>query len=263
MTLVAPVIATVVFEFWPVVFGLLTLTRFWRRIMLEGAPPAKGVLARMLVMLFVGGVGVSLAVLSDTSSLGWSSTAIIGVGLAVLSTFGHALSAITSQMVGVDQRDPDAGEQVVVFGSVDARSSVEPEGPSEWDRTIVSTSNDAASKLLIVPFIAVAAVFVSLPESDGSWVAGGLLCAGAAAVTQVAANWFFQHANHLARDAHGQTAAQINTLYYLTPVGALLLLAWFADTTVERPGLLIVGVTTVVVVNMVLHVDSEPARQLR
>ena len=86
VTLVEPVVATVVFEFWPVVFGLLTLAPIWRDRMLEGGRATKGELGKMLIMLLIGGVGVSLAVLSDTGSLGWSSAAVVGVLLAFLST---------------------------------------------------------------------------------------------------------------------------------------------------------------------------------
>ena len=252
VTLVVPVTATVVFEFWPVVFGLLTLARFWRRIMLDGAPPANGAFARMLLLLFVGGVGVSLVVLSGTSSLGWSSTTVIGLVLAVLSVFGHALSATASQMMGAVQRDCDAGERVAVSASVDACSSVDPDRSPGWDRTVVSTSGAAVSKVLTAPVMVVAGVFVSLPGSGAVWAVSGLLFAGVAAVIHLTANWFFHHADHLARDAHGHTAASVNAFYFLTPVAALLLLVWLADTTIDRPGLL----AAVVVAAVTAHVGS-------
>ena len=212
-------------------------------------------------MLVVGGVGVSLAVLSDTSSLGWTSTAIFGVGLAVLSTFGAVLSTMTTQMMGADQSDSPRVQPAVVSVADNARGSVEAGRSAEWDRTVVSTSGGAAGQILAAPFIAAAGIIVSMSGSVDLWAATGMLLAVAAAVTQVTAMLFFQHANHLARDAHGQASAQINSLFYLTPVGALLLLAWLADVTIERPDLLIVGAAAVVVVNMVLHVDPEGTRQ--
>lgn len=266
ITLVEPVIATVVFEFWPVAFGLLTLTPIWRERMLEGGSLGKGGLAGVLMMLVVSGVGVSLAVVSDSGVISWSSTATVGVLLAVLSTFLHALSAIASQMMGADQLNVPESQHSVEPESSVVRSQVEPVRSAEWEITAVSTSSDAASKVLVTPFIALAGFCISgfgisLAPSVDLWATSSVLLAIAAAATQVSANWCFQHANHLARNAHGPSAAQINTLYYLVPVGALLLLVWLADTTIERPDLLIVGAAGVVVVNMVLHLDPEGAQQ--
>ena len=235
ITLVEPVIATVVFEFWPVIFGLLTLSPNWYDKMLGGGRANKGALARMLMMLVVGGAGVSLTVMSDTGSAESSSKAVLGVLLAVLATLFAALATATSQMLGKDQRDCTGRAQ-----------------------TDVSVAGVAASGVLATPFIAAVGVVVG---SSGLWVGDGLMFAAAAGATHMAANWCFAHANHLSRYAHNEAAAQINTLYYLAPVGALLMLAWFADTTIERPALLIVGASAVVVVNMVLHIDPEGARQ--
>ena len=264
VTLVEPVVATVVFEFWPVVFGLLTLTPAWTKKMLEGEHAKDGPFATMLMMLVVGGVGVSLAVLSDTSSLGWSSAAIIGVILAVLSTFAAALSAMISQLIGTDQKNQPGSlvrNRAVAAMRREARSDVD-DRSAKWDRTVVSVSGSVAGQVLAAPVIAVAGVVAnSLSEPGDLWASSGLLLAVVAAATHVTAVWFFQQANHLARDAHGQTAAQINTLYYLTPVGALLLLALFADSTIDRPDLLIVGAAAVVVVNMVTHIDPEGAQR--
>ena len=165
-----------------------------------------------------------------------------------------------SQMMGADQLNPLGSEQTVE--SVDnARSQVEPYSRAEREITGVSTSSNLVSGLLAAPFIALAGFAVSLATSADLWATSGLLFAIAASATQVTANWCLHHANHLSRTAHGTSAAQINTLYYGTPVLALLLLAGLADVTIERPDLLIVGAAGVVVVNMVLHLDPEGAQQ--
>lgn len=52
--------------------------------------------------------------------------------------------------------------------------------------------------------------------------------------------------------AYKETAAQINTIDYLVPIGALLLLFVFADTTIERPDFLIIGAALVLLVNITL-----------
>ena len=255
VTLVEPVAATIVFEFWPVVFGFLTLTPIWHGKMLEGDRADTVALSRMLVMLFVGGIGVSLVVLSDTESLNWSTTDTVGMLLAVLSTVFTALVAAMTQMLGKVQIDPPDSEQAVASASNSPRHNLEGGGPAgQRNQTDVSVAGNAASGVLAAPFIAAIGVMVS--GSSGLWAWDGLMFAAAAGTTYMAASWCFYHANHLSRYAHNEAAAQINTLCYLSPVGALLLLVVFADTTIERPGLLIVGAASVVVVNMVLHVGS-------
>ena len=106
VTLVEPVIATIVFEFWPVVFGFLTLTPIWYGKMLEGDRADTVALGRMLMMLFVGGIGVLLVVLSDAESLNWSATDTVGILLAVLSTLFTALVAAMTQMLGKSRSIP-------------------------------------------------------------------------------------------------------------------------------------------------------------
>ena len=260
ITLVEPVVATIVFEFWPVVFGFLTLTPIWYNKMLEGDRTNKVALGRMLTMLFVGGIGVSLVVLSDAESLNWSATDTVGILLAVLSTLFTALVAATTQMLGKVQLDPPGSEQAVESVSNGPRRHLEGGGAADQrNQTDVSVAGNSASGILAAPFIAAIGVMVS--GSSGLWAWDGLMFAAAAGAMYMAASWCFYHANHLSRYAHNEAAAQINTLYYLAPVGALLLLVLFADTTIERPDLLIAGAAGVVVVNMVLHVDPEGARQ--
>ena len=238
VTLVEPVVATVLFECWPILFGLFTLSKLWRGAMLEGEPRTTAGTTRMLTLLVVGASGVSLAVLSDTTTVGWTATSAVGVLVAVLGASWAALATATAQMMGANQRDG-----------------------YKRDKTAVSASGQAAVKALVAgPIALVGAVSAAAGSSDW-WSVGGLLFAVAAAAAQVAGNWCFQHANHLSREVHGQVSAQINTLYYGVPVGALLLLVWLADTTIERPDLLIVGAAGVVAVNMVLNLDPEGAQQ--
>ena len=281
ITLIEPVIATVIFEFWPVIFGLLTLTPIWYRKLLrsgQAAKPArerraqseesdsnsldKSTLPRMMIMLVVGGIGVSLAVLSDVDTLDWSATDSLGILLAVMSTLFTALAIATIQILGKDQRDPLDSEHTVASAATGARHRLEGGGPAaQRNQTDVSVAGNVAAGVLVAPLFAATGVVVSLFDSSDLWVADGLMFAAVAGATQIAASWCFTHANHLYRDAHSEAAAQINTFHYLAPVGALILLAWLADTTIKRPDLLIVGAAAVVVVNMVLHLDPEGAQQ--
>ena len=194
-------------------------------------------------MLVVGGIGVSLAVLSDAGSLSWSATNLIGMLLALGSALCTALATATAPMLGRDQRHRRSSGALVPH-----RRCYKDGAVVQRDHTDVSVAgNTAATTPAATPFIAAAGVVASLDDPSVLWAGSGLKFAVAAGATHMAAN-------HPA-------ATRINTLYYLTPVGALLLLAWLADTTIEQPDLLIVGAATVVVVNMVLHVDREGARQ--
>ena len=239
VTLAEPVVATIVFETGPIFFGLLTLTRRWRERMLGCVARRSGSVGAMLVLMLVGAFGVALAVLSDTGTPAWTVAVTVGALLALCSAFCSATVDVSLQMMGVDLNDDGGGA----------------------DPTAVSASGNAAAQLMVAPFIAAAGAVVLLAGSSEGWDANGLLLAAAAGAAQTAGNWYYQHANHLSRQAHGQTAAQINALYYLTPVVALGLLALLADTDIARPDMLIVGAAGVVAVNIVMHLDPEGVRQ--
>ncbi len=238
LTLTDPSVATVVFEFWPVFFGLYTLTGFWRNRMLSASEREDRRLGSMLIMLIVGSAGVALVVFSDqeVGLSNWTLTAALGVVLALAAGALAAAADANATIMGADQRDPK----------------------SLRDRTSVSSSGNAAAQLVWVPvFLAIGLVVGG--DSDGRFTANGLALAALAGFFHVVAGWSFVRALHLATDDHGHKAAGITTLYYLTPVAALLLLAAFADTDIVRTDRLIAGAAGVVAVNMVLHLDPEGA----
>lgn len=117
VTLIEPVVATVIFEFWPVLLALLTLTPYWRNKMLDGKRSGDGP-AKMLLMLVVGGVGVSLAVLSDTGTFILSDSMIVGgLFFALLSALGAGLSTFIVLIMGkegLNSPPPGAIQNVIV-----------------------------------------------------------------------------------------------------------------------------------------------------
>ena len=242
IVLADPSVVTVIFESWPMWFGLITVSKAWREWMLDGNEPdlndQRSGLAPMLIMLAVGVASVALVVFSDAESLTWSQQAPFGLLLAGVAALAAAAGAATQQAIGKKQQHA-----------------------TNRDLTAVSTSGNAAAQLLAVPLLCVVAVVVS--AGDPQLTTRAMLLSVAAAAAQMAGNWCLHRANHLARETHGKTAASINSLYYLVPVAALLLLAEFADTDIDRPGLLIAGVAGVVAVNMILHLDPEGAKQRR
>ena len=236
VTFADPSVVTVIFESWPLLFGLITVSRIWRRHMTPQASdrPQRST-ASTLLMLAVGVAGVALAVLSDAEPAAWSQRASFGLLLACVAAFAAAAGAAAQQAVGKHQQP----------------------GRSR-DLTAVSASGNAAAQMFAVPFMAATAVTV---DGVAQFTLRSVALAVIVGTMQMAANWCLHHANHLARETHGDKAAGINSLYCLAPIAALGLLAVFADTDIARPDLLIVGAAAVVAVNIVMHLDPDGTRQ--
>ena len=236
LSLTDPSVATVVFEFWPIFFGLYTMTGFWRNKMLDDAEREDRRLGSMLVLLVVGSVGVALVVFSNQEAAlsDWTLESALGVLLALAAGALSAAADINAAVMGVDQH----------------------KAVSPRDRTSVSSTGNAAAQLILVPVFLIIGLAVS---GDSGWgiTTSGLLLALCAGFFHAIGAWAYLRAIHLATDDHGHKAAGITTLYYLTPVAALLLLAGFAGTDIVRTDRLIAGAAGVVAVNMVLHLDPE------
>ena len=231
-------VATILFELWGVLFAVLCLSGWWRRRMHHGQSLDRSAAVTTLVFMTVGIAGVALAVLSDAGSQSWSWAATVGIGMALLAAAATAAATAVEQMMGKRQH-----------------------GDKHLSATHVSAAGNALSKGLLGGLMLAGVGMWRLAGRplDVPWA--GLWWAAATAALQTGGNWLFQHSNHLARDRAGQSAPQINSLYYLVPVGAVVLLAWLTDSAVARPALLICGVAGVVAVNMVMHLDPEGAAQ--
>ena len=242
VTLVDPSVVTVVFEAWPVLFGLLTLTTYWNVRVFDGSKgpqeseeqPALSRVSTMLVLLTVGAAGVALVVLSDNEGglSAWTLQAWFGLLLGIAAAVLAAAHVMFTQLMGADQR-PDSLNR---------------------HRAFVSVSGNVVVQLLTSPVFIVVGIVASA-ESGWGFTASGLMFALCVGLVQSIAEWCFDHASHLARDEYGQEVAKVNSLYYATPIVSLLLLAGFADIDIARPDLLIAGTIVVVAVNMVLHLD--------
>ena len=231
-------VVTILFELWPVLFAVLCLTGWWRRRMHPDELLDRSVAAATLTFMTAGIAAVALAVLSDTGSQSWSWQATFGVAMAAVAAVAVATAVAVAQVMGEHQR----------HGSDEAPSDVS------------SAGTMAARGLLAGAVLAVLAVWrLAGGPLDVSW--NGLGWAATAATLQTGGTWLYVRSLHLAREHGGQSAPQINSLYYLVPVGAVVLLAWLTDSTVARPDLLICGVAGVVAVNMVMHLDPEGAAQ--
>jgi len=246
VTLVDPSVVTVMFEAWPVFFGLLTLTTYWNKRAFDGPnepqgseeQPASSRVSTMLVMLTVGAAGVALVVLSDNEGglSAWTLQAWFGLLLGIAAAVLAAAHGIFAQLMGADQC-PDSLNR---------------------HRAFVTASGGVVAQLLTSPVFIVVGIVISA-GSGWKLTVSGLMLAFCAGFVQSIAEWCFHHATHLARDEYGQEVAKVHSLYYSTPILSLLLLAGFADTDIARPDSLIAGAAGVVAVNMVLHLDPEGA----
>lgn len=128
-------------------------------------------------------------------------------------------------------------------------------------QTAFSTSGASLVKFPLAILFFLVGTLVASSNSSNWWSVGGTILAVLLGALHLAGDWCFIKANYLSRVAYGEVAAQINAIYYLVPIGALLLLWGLTDTTIERPDLLIAGAAGVIAVNMILQLDPEGARQ--
>ena len=252
-------VVTVVVEFWPVLFAAAATTAFWRSRTTprDGVPPGRNggtavsqARTETLAMLSVAAAAVALVVLSEHGG-GTVSTA--GVTLAALAAVSAAGGSASSQMIGRDRRLSVAhGASAGLPGTTDGGVG----GDTAASMAGLAVVRAATGAVLLVGAAAAAALGASLEVS-----AAGTAIAVCCAALNVAGSRAWNAANHAADRGPAGSAARINSLYYLTPVAALGLLALFADTDIARPDLLIVGAAGVVAVNMVMHLDPEGVRQ--
>lgn len=247
LAFVDPTVVTVVFEMWPVWFGLICLRR--RSAGSVGTEPGSrlepneasvsgrhGAL-QVLLMLVIGAIAVSFAVLSDEGSLAlsWASGSALGLLIAVTAAVFAAGATAAQQQMGEDQRG-ESGDR---------------------DKTAVSMAGTAAAQAALALVLAV--VGLATARDVSLLTIRGLSFAALCAAAQVAGLWCQQRSLHSARASESHDDASVISLFYLVPVAALALLVGFADTHIARPDMLVVGAAGVVALNMVMHLDPEGA----
>lgn len=242
VTYTDPKIVTVILEFWPAMFALATSTRMWQRRVAARASSdeeeeSSQTIGDIILLMFIAGLGVSLAVFSESGTLTfWKTSSFAGILLAGVVLLSHSSAVLTGILLGRDIRRKTG---------------------SEGDPTQITMAGRAAARTVLGIFFLLAAT------ATGSWETLNWLALGLAtllgAVT-AGGSWALAHANHLAIEVSQRRSAQINSLFYLVPVGALGLLVWLGESELERPELLVAGVAGVVAVNMVLHLDPEGTR---
>lgn len=240
ITYADPKILTVMLEFWPVIFALATMTGFWQSRVIDSASSeeeqSNQSIYDIIIWMSIAGFGVSLAIFSEGGTVTfWETTSVIGILLGGVVLVLHSCAVLTGILLGQDSRTEAIGR----------------------DPTQVTMAGRAAVRTILgVGFLI--ATFVSRSAGTVHWHAISL--AVLLGMLTAAGSWALAHANHLAIAISQRRSAQINSLFYLVPIGALSLLVWLGDSNLERPELLIAGVAGVVAVNMVLHLDPEGTR---
>lgn len=242
IALAPAVTVTIIFESWPVVFALLTFTRWWRNKMLEGEDLDRSAAISTLALMTVGVSGVALVILSEVQAISWTLLSLVGIILAIFATIATATGGIVSQVLGATHKGHDRND-----GSTETAH--------------ISTSAEALGRGIIGCLILLIFLFWWLVGGSASVSWAGVIYATVTSLVHVIGNWFFQHANHMSRTVFRQRGARVNSLFYLVPAVAIVLLQWRADTEITRLDFLIIGVAGVVAVNMVVHLDPEGAHQ--
>lgn len=263
LRLADPAVATVIYEFWPVLFALFTLTAFWKT---RAGGHNQGRIRRpgeMLVLLTIAGCGVMLAALSDSELSGGDSgnLPVVGMLLALVAAIGYAVGGGMVQIAGADAARRAANP---ASGTVASAEADDAGGGSSTVRHVEARAMASVltwSRLLIGLGLSFATVAAVLAGIDIRLHPIGVLLAALCGTVNAFGGWLFHLANQTARHVVGYDTAAINGLYYLAPIAALGLLAVFDATRIARPDLLICGAAGVVAVNMVMHLDPEGAQQ--
>ena len=237
VTYTDPKIVTIILEFWPAMFALATSTRIWQRLIAARAAPQEEEPTQtsrdIILLMFIAGLGVSLAVFSESGTpTFWETSSFLGILLAVVALISHSSAVLTGILLGRDVKKKTGAAE---------------------DPTQITMAGRAAARTILGLLFLLAGT-VSGSWGTLNWVAIGLatLLGGVTA----AGSWALAHANHLAIEVSQRRSAQINSLFYLAPVGALGLLVWVGDSELERPELFVTGVAGVIAVNMVLHLGG-------
>ena len=238
LTLADPSVVTVVNEAWVPLFGLLTLTSYWRQYALqenESSETLRSSNSRpllMVTMLAFGTASAALVVFSENEDTYFveDQQALLGLLLAVISAVWGATSTMGDQLMGLDPKKSP---------------------PTRLRTAFVAMSGVTVVRFLLAPVFIVVGLVTT--DSVGAFPASGLLVAVCAGLIHTASHGSIIYALNLAARKQKREAASVTSLFYLSPVLALLLLDGFADTNIARPGLFITGVAGVLVVNVALH----------
>lgn len=235
--LVDPLIVTIIFELWPVLYGLIELSNRYRRRIGKSTRAGYEV-QRTLGPLLAAFVAVGLAIWSSSQhSISWMRASTIGIALAAVATTLAAGSTATFRALGKDVnkalgRQPDSDQDTVATTSA------------------IAMAQGIMGALVMIGSLIVMSTGVSLTFA---WT--GVAWAALAALVQVLGLRLFYAALNRADDP------RINTLYYLTPIGAVWLLALRPDVQIGNWYMLVAGLAGLVAVNVVTHLDGQQSSQ--
>jgi len=227
-------VVLVVYEYWPACFAITYI--IWRRRIRSAVPSTtQAGYFEQFVLLVIAGVGVSLAVLSESGNVLLGNQALIGLTLAVIAMFSNAIGTAMNVIAGRDTLT-DIGNDPLERSSVSI-------GLLSFIRGLTGIVLLSIS-LIYSPEYSLIGVLLGLSL--------GLLHCFAVIL--------FQVASHLSALVDGQPRSHIISIFYGVPILGLISLWISGRIDVSRPDLIIAGAAGVVVVNMIMHLDPEGAK---
>ena len=193
-----------------------------------------------MVLAFVAGVGLALAIFSEQSDTTSShpGSPWAGIGLAIIALSLAGVGGATNITVG--ERN-DRLTKLLVSSSQNQSRWLEP-----LSKVCLSAAATAASRMVAATFL-IGAGTVQIIWGGGSLSWSGIGVGVLLGVAQGVASGTFIAANHLSR------SDTINTLYYGVPVVALGWLWVFTEVTVANPTMFLLGVAIIVGTNGALQ----------
>ena len=244
LVLIDPVLVAVLGELWPIFFGLLTMSSYWRVHGLN-ENTAKAVTsivgnksASVLIPLVIAAAGAGLVTFSegDRNWDGDTGVWVLGVLLGLCSGLLGAFSVGCGQLMGADPR---------------------PEGIA-WLRDTTPAMISMSGWMLISPAAALAALLVGVgidAEAVWSFSAFGLVVVCVGSLFHVTSVSLFIAAIHLSTQREKRQAAKIGSIWYFAIVLSVGLLLLTGASNITRLDLLIAGIVLVLCVNIYSHGD--------
>ncbi len=244
LILIEPAVATIIFEFWPVIFVVVLLLSSQSK---DNINPQLGNNTETIILMILGSLAIFLVIISEQDTIEIANFYDFGIGLAFLSSLATALIVVV-RMSG--SKPQNLRDQELI----------------SWAKQSINNQALISVALYIIPKFGIGLCLLLFSILRGSLSSGGIfsaLLAGLAGIVLAVGIILFDTALHLSNsvdESHNRSGA-ITSLSYGVPVLALGWLGLFSRLQVARVDLLIVGALGVIVVNMIMHLDPEGAKE--
>lgn len=231
---IGPIVATVLLESYPTL-AILMLVLASRKERDQKRQPAT-LRSGQILLIAVAVVGVTLTIFSQSSSF---------PGIGELDSTGVMFGACSAVMSAASVAVPIWISRAL-FGSSDDSAKDDGQSGLLTSVTLAIKSRQA----IVVSFLAVP--FAIATTSARTQLLPVIALSAIAALLMGVADWFIYAANQSAKEQ-----PWINAVSKAKPVFAVLLVALLLDQQISRPAWLALGLTSVIVANLLLNLDPE------